>query len=155
MTNEEILKEIPQKRQNQSWRSYQAETTNNLFLNFPMGRKPFDRSICPDQGYYLYCSQRLGLTDIPIGVDIPDYKEKGYSELWATKTTKQFVEEVWNTLPLVGTDLKTFGQNLNRWYLAPHEDPRDENLDRYICETMIKIYVILRQKGYNRRELIE
>jgi|SRR3989344_4942094 len=148
--------EIPPKNPRQTWMSYQFSIVNNLFLYFPLGREPFDRSSDPDVGYFLGICLKLGCADTLCGpeskAENPEYDR---SDLKASKTYRQFIQEIWDVTASLGIDLPTLGRKLNQWYLTPHDTRRDEVLDEEVCGLMIKIYVALRERGYGHGDLVK
>src|SRR3989344_2574068 len=149
--------EIPPKNPRQTWMSYQFSIVNNLFLYFPLGREPFDRSSDPDVGYYLECAIKIGWADILVGPSDQEHDDPDYdrSDLKASKTYRQFIQEIWDVTTSLGIDLPTLGRKLNQWYLTPHDTRRDEVLDEEVCGLMIKIYVALRERGYGHGDLVK
>src|SRR3989344_7466036 len=127
--------EIPSKNPRESWMSYQFGIVNNLFLYFPLGREPFNRSSDPDTGYYLGLYLKLGCADILIGPSDQKHDDPQYdrSDLNASKTGRQFVQEIWDVTASLGIDIPTLSRKLNQWYLMPHDTMRDEALDEEVC----------------------
>lgn len=148
--------EIPPKRSGQTWRSYQFDIVNNLFLNFPLGTEPFGNAMYPDVGYYLGLALKIGVADIPWGperkCENPEYDR---TDLKASKTPRQFVRELWDVTASLAIDLPTLSRKLNQWYLAPYDAKRDDALDEEVCGIMIKTYVAMRERGYSKGDLVK
>ncbi len=97
--------EIVPKHPMQTWQSYQFSIVNNFFLHFPLGREPFNRAMYPDVGYYLGLHLEHGNADIP-------FDEYSCSKLKASKTPRQFIQELWDITALSGIDMPALSRKL-------------------------------------------
>jgi hypothetical protein len=149
--------EVPKKYKGESWRSYQCRITNNMHLQFPMGWEPY-RTSFEKVSYNLGICEELGRADVPYGpFDNSPWPNDPNSELKASKTPREFAEEILEVATSLGINIPEFCKKLNRWYCEErpicYNRADYKELDDYIGINMMKMYVAMRKRGYSHRDL--